>query len=176
VRKFLHERTRYIFHERFGYSYDEVDAVLAASADDLVDAEQRIAAVRAVRRTKNFEPLAIAFKRIRNILEKSGGGDGARLESVREDLFVETAERDLQSASRKVAAESMLLKQAGRYRDAIEAIAGLRPVVDRFFDEVLVMSDDPLVRKNRLALLSQLLREFSTIADFSEIQAESPAR
>ncbi|HVB99564.1 MAG TPA: glycine--tRNA ligase subunit beta [Candidatus Dormibacteraeota bacterium] len=176
VRRFLQERTRYIFRERFGYDYDEIDAVLAAGADDLVDAEQRIAAVRSVRRTKNFEPLAIAFKRIRNILEKSGGGDGARLRTVREDLFAEAAERDLQSASQQVAMDSARLKRAGRYRDALEAIAGLRPVVDRFFDEVLVMSDDPSVRNNRLALLWHLLREFSTIADFSEIQAEAPLR
>lgn len=176
VHRFLQERTRYIFHERFGYGYDEIDAVLAASADDLVDAEQRIAAVRAVRRTKNFEPLAIAFKRIRNILEKSAGVDGGtQLDSVREDLFAETAERELETASQKISAESMRLKQAGRYRDALEAIARLRPVVDRFFDEVLVMSDDPLVRQNRLTLLSRLLREFSTIADFSEIQAEASA-
>jgi len=176
VRRFIQERMRYVFHERFGYNYDEIDAVLAASADDLVDAEQRIAALRSVRRTKDFEPLAIAFKRIRNILEKSGKGDGARLDPVRENLLVEAAERDLQSAAQKVAAESTSLKKAGRYHDALEVIAGLRPVVDRFFDEVLVMSEDPEVRQNRFALLSQLLREFSTIADFSEIQAEAPAR
>jgi glycyl-tRNA synthetase beta chain len=176
VRQFLQERTRYIFHERFGYEYDEIDAVLAAGADDLVDAEQRIAAVRAVRRTRNFEPLAVAFKRIRNILDKSAGADGTRPETVREDLLGEAAERELQAASRKVAVESLRMKQGGRYRDALEAIAGLRPVVDRFFDEVLVMSEDPSIRANRLALLSQLLREFSTIADFSEIQTQAPAR
>ena len=176
VRQFLQERTRYIFHERFGYGYDEIDAVLAAGADDVVDAEQRIAAVRAVRRTRNFEPLATAFKRIRNILEKSAGTDAASAEVVREDLLTETAERELQSASQKVAEESLRLKQAGRYRDALEVIASLRPTVDRFFDEVLVMSEDPSVRTNRLVLLSQLLRQFSTIADFSEIQTQAPAR
>lgn len=176
VRRFLQERTRYIFHERFGYGYDEIDAVLAAGSDDLVDAEQRIAAVRAVRRTKNFEPLASAFKRIRNILEKSAGTDGTSAEAVRVDLLTEAAERQLHSASQQVADESLRLKKAGRYRDALEAIASLRPVVDQFFDEVLVMSEDPSVRTNRLALLSQLLREFSTIADFSEIQTQTPAR
>jgi glycyl-tRNA synthetase beta chain len=176
VRTFIQERARYIFHERFGYAYDEIDAVLAAGADDLVDAEQRVAAVRAVRRTRNFEPLAVAFKRIRNILGKAGAPDGWRLESVREDLFAEQTERELLSAAEKVGAEATRLKKAGRYRQALEAIAGLRPVVDRFFDDVLVMSEDLSVRKNRLTLLAQLLREFSTIADFSEIQTENPAR
>ncbi len=176
VRNFIQERARYIFHERFGYAYDEIDAVLAAGADDLVDAEQRIAAVRAVRRTRNFEPLAVAFKRIRNILEKAGPVENWRLGSVSKELLTEEAERKLLSAVESVGAEATRLKKAGRYREALEAIAGLRPVVDRFFDDVLVMSEDQSVRKNRLTLLAQLLREFSTIADFSEIQTESSAR
>jgi glycyl-tRNA synthetase beta chain len=173
VKLFIQERGRYIFRERFGFAYDEIDAVLAAGADDLVDAEQRIAAVRAVRRSKDFEPLAVAFKRIRNILEKAGPAKGWRLDAVNEELFSEKAERELHAAAAKVAEEASRLKRAGRYREALEAIAGLRPVVDRFFDDVLVMSEDPTVRKNRLTLLAQLLREFSTIADFSEIQTEA---
>jgi glycyl-tRNA synthetase beta chain len=176
VRLFIQERGRYIFRERFGYAYDEIDAVLAAGADDLVDAEQRIAAVRAVRRSKDFEPLAVAFKRIRNILEKAGSPKAWRLKAVGEDLFSEKAERELHAAAGKVAEEAARLKRSGRYREALEAIAGLRPVVDRFFDDVLVMSEDEEVRKNRLTLLAQLLREFSTIADFSEIQTEARAR
>lgn len=176
VRAFLQERARYIFHERFGYADDEVDAVLAAGADDLVDAERRIAALRAVRRTKNFEPLAVAFKRIRNILEKAGPPDAWRLPAVSGERLSETAERELWSAAAKAGQEAGRLKGGGRYREALEVIAGLRPAVDRFFDDVLVMSEDLSVRKNRLTLLAELLREFSTIADFAEIQTESTAR
>jgi glycyl-tRNA synthetase beta chain len=176
VRLFVQERGRYIFRERFGYAYDEIDAVLAAGADDLVDAEQRIAAVRAVRRSKDFEPLAVAFKRIRNILDKAGAPKTWQLDAVSEERFSEDAERELHAAAGKVAEEAAGLKRGGRYREALEAIAGLRPVVDRFFDDVLVMSEDESVRKNRLTLLAQLLREFSTIADFSEIQTEARTR
>ncbi len=176
VRLFIQERGRYIFRERFGFAYDEIDAVLAAGADDLVDAEQRIAAVRAVRRSKDFEPLAVAFKRIRNILEKAGSPKAWRLDAVSEERFSEKAERELHAAAGKVAEEAVRMKRSGRYREALEAIAGLRPVIDRFFDDVLVMSEDESVRKNRLTLLAQLLREFSTIADFSEIQTEARAR
>jgi glycyl-tRNA synthetase beta chain len=68
----------------------------------------------------------------------------------------------------KAAAE----KRVGNYRQALEAIAELRPTVDRFFDDVLVMAEQEEIRKNRLQLLAGLLREFSTIADFSEIVAE----
>ena len=58
--------------ERDGFAYDEVNAVIAAGADDLVDATDRIAAVREIRKTRNFEPLAVSFKRVRKILEKAG--------------------------------------------------------------------------------------------------------
>ena len=55
------------------------------------------------------------------------------------------------------------------YRPALESIASLRPKVDLFFDKVLVNAPDPKIRQNRLTLLHTLLKEFSTIADFSEI-------
>ena len=63
-------------------------------------------------------------------------------------------------------------KRAGHYKEALEIIAALRPDVDQFFDQVMVMAEDPEVRKNRLGLLSELLREFTTIADFSEMGGE----
>jgi glycyl-tRNA synthetase beta chain len=64
-------------------------------------------------------------------------------------------------------------KRAGHFKEALEAIAAMRPDIDKFFEQVMVMADDPAVRKNRLALLSELLREFTTIADFSEMGGEA---
>ena len=75
VLDFMLERARYILRERRGFAYDEINAAFAAGADDLVDAVDRVAAVKAIRNMKNFVPLAAAFKRIRNILEKSAGGN-----------------------------------------------------------------------------------------------------
>jgi len=63
-------------------------------------------------------------------------------------------------------------KRAGKYQEALESIAGLRKVVDQFFDGVMVMAENEAVRANRLALLAELLREFTTVADFSEIGGE----
>ncbi len=171
--EFLVERVRYYFRERLGYAYDEVGATLAAGADDLVDAEKRLEAVKAIRRTKNFAPLASAFKRIRKILEKAGPGEGWRAPSVDASLFAEEAERSLHEAARRAADEAGAHKRAGNYREALLVISGLRPVVDTFFDQVLVNAEDEKVRRNRLTLLAELLREFSTIADFSEIVTES---
>ncbi|MGO9640108.1 MAG: glycine--tRNA ligase subunit beta, partial [Candidatus Acidiferrales bacterium] len=171
VFEFLLDRARYAFKERWGFAYDEVNAALAAGADDLVDAMQRIEAVRAIRKTKDFEPLAISFKRIRKILEKAGPPGQWKLPAVRPELFAEPAERGLHEAAASVAKHIEEDKRSRRYRAALERIAGLRPKVDAFFERVMVMADDAEVRKNRLTLLSELLTQFSTIADFSEIAA-----
>jgi glycyl-tRNA synthetase beta chain len=169
---FVLDRARYVFRERMGYAYDEVNAVLAAGADDLVDAEKRLQALKAIRKTKNFEPLAVAFKRIRKILEKAGPAETWRLPAVQAERLTEKAERELHETARRAAQDAGVHKRAGKYREALEVIAGLRPVVDQFFDDVLVMAEDEVVRRNRLTLLGELLQEFSTIADFSEIVAE----
>jgi glycyl-tRNA synthetase beta chain len=166
---FLLDRARYAFEERWGGAYDEVKAALAAGADDLVDAQRRMEAVQAIRNTKNFEPLAVSFKRIRKILEKAGPASEWRNPAVGPELFAEAAERELFEAAARVAEEAEKEKRARRYRDALVRIATLRPAVDRFFDGVMVNAEDPEVRKNRLTLLAELLAQFSTIADFSEI-------
>jgi glycyl-tRNA synthetase beta chain len=170
ILEFLRDRARYVFREKDGFSYDEVNAVFSGGADDLVDARRRLDALRAIRKSKNFEPLTVSFKRIRKILEKSGKqADGVH---VMTDLFEGEAERGLFAAMRKAAPKVEEEKRAGHYREALEAIASLRPEVDRFFEQVMVMAKNETVRKNRLALLSELLREFSTIADFSELGGE----
>ncbi len=171
VLEFLLDRARYILRERLGFAYDEVNAALAAGADDLVDAVRRLEALKAIRRTKNFEPLAVSFKRIRKILEKAGPASEWRGKEVRADLMRDDAERDLHRAANNVARNAREFKRAGKYREALQEIAELRPAVDRFFDEVLVMAPEVEVRKNRLTLLAELLTEFSTIADFSEVAA-----
>jgi len=168
---FLVDRARYIFMERDGFAYDEVNAVIAAGADDLVDVTDRIAAVREIRKTKNFEPLAVSFKRVRKILEKAGDQAAWRLPAVRPELFQEEAERRLHAAARRVAQEAEGHKKLRGYREALQGIAKLRPEVDEFFDRVMVMAEQEEIRRNRLTFLSELLAEFSTIADFSEIVA-----
>jgi glycyl-tRNA synthetase beta chain len=171
---FVLDRARFVFREKEQFAYDEVSAVFRAGADDLVDAEKRLLALRAIRKSRNFEPLAVSFKRIRKILEKAGvapGQDG----QVNPALFESPAERELHSGATAAASKVASLKRGGKYQEALEVIAGLRPVVDKFFDGVMVMAEKEEVRKNRLALLAQLLGEFTTIADFSEIGGEERA-
>lgn len=164
LEEFVLDRIRYYFREVRGYRYDEVNAVLASGWDNLPDVEQRLEAVKAVRPTENFEPLAASFKRIQNILKQAefhGGGDG-----IDTALLEAGPERDLYTDFDRVRAD---VKSGKAYRDALETIASLRPKVDLFFDKVLVNAPDTKVRHNRLTLLNGLLTEFSSIAEFSEI-------
>jgi glycyl-tRNA synthetase beta chain len=167
VLEFLLERARFVLREKSGYAYDEVNAVFRAGSDDLVDVEKRLRALKAIRKSKKFEPLAVSFKRIRRILEKASLP--ADVPHVSKELFEKGAERELYGAMRKAAAKVAEDKRAGRFQEALEEIAGLRKVVDQFFADVMVMVEDEAVRANRLALLAELLREFTTIADFSEL-------
>ncbi|MEN6532608.1 MAG: glycine--tRNA ligase subunit beta [Bryobacteraceae bacterium] len=164
LREFMLDRIRYYFRDVCGFKYDEVNAVLAAGSDDLVDVESRLAAVQAVRPTKDFEPLAASFKRIRNILRQAQfSAEGV----VDRALLEPGPEADLYKAFEDT---RVLVGSAGmEYSGKLEAIASLRPQVDMFFDKVLVNAPDENVRRNRLTLLCSLLTEFSAVADFSEI-------
>ena len=171
VLEFILERARFILRDRDGFAYDEVNAVFRAGAEDLVDAQKRLVALKSIRKSKNFEPLAVSFKRVRKILEKAelGKAEGRRVQA---ELFEHDAERELYAAMREAVARVQTAKRGGRYQEALEIIAGLRKAVDRFFEEVMVMAEDERIRANRLTLLSELLKEFTTVADFSEIGAE----
>ncbi len=167
---FILDRARFVFREKLGFAYDEVNAVFRAGGDDLVDARRRLVALRSIRKSKNFEPLTVSFKRIRKILEKADAAEKGR--EVQAELLQLDAEKDLHAAVRKAAAQVQVQKRAGQYQEALEVIAALRTAVDRFFDEVMVMAEQEALRGNRLALLGQLLKEFTTIADFSEMGGE----
>ena len=171
VLEFILDRAKFVLREREGFGYDEVSAVFRAGADDLLDARKRLVALKAIRKSKNFEPLAVSFKRIRKILEKASitPGEGRH---VNPELFENKAERHLHSTAREAGSKVQSLKREGKYQEALEVIAGLRSAVDEFFDGVMVMAENEAVRNNRLTLLAELLREFTTVADFSEIGGE----
>jgi len=171
VLDFILDRAKFVLREREGFGYDEVSAVFRAGADDLLDARKRLVALKAIRKSKNFEPLAVSFKRIRKILEKANVSAGQGRQ-VNPELFENQAERHLYSTAREAGSKVQSLKREGKYQEALEVIAGLRPVVDEFFDGVMVMAENEAVRANRLTLLAELLREFTTVADFSEIGGE----
>jgi len=156
---FFQERVKFYFKDVRGFQYDEVNAAMAAGWSNLPDLESRLERIRALRSSPDFEPLAASFKRIRNILEQAKFGGEA---GFRGDLLMEEPERELYAEYNSIAGQPIE-----------SVISRLRPKVDLFFDKVLVNAPDEAVRLNRLQLLFELRREFSKVADFSEIVTSS---
>ncbi len=172
TRDFFRERLEFYLRDVRGFAYDVVNAVLAAGADDVVDAVARAAAVAQVRASEDFEHISIAFKRIKNILRQAGETGKRIAEQLEPSLLSEADEKQLARVMGEVSARLAPLARAKRYVEALEQMATIRPAVDNFFDHVMVMVEDERVRANRLALLQTLFSEFTTIADFSEIVTE----
>ena len=170
--EFFHERLEFYLRDALGFAYDVAKAVLAASSDDVVDCIVRARAVAEVRGSDDFASISIAFKRMKNIVRQARQTGKEPATGIEDALLSDPAERDLAELAPKVAMQARRLGQEKRYREALTEIAQLRPAIDKFFDKVMIMVDDEHIRGNRLALLSFILEEFSTIADFSEIVTE----
>jgi glycyl-tRNA synthetase beta chain len=169
VRAFLVERLEFYLREAKGQAYDVVKAVLAAGSDDVRDAVARAEAVSAVRGSADFEAVSAAFKRMKNILaqaKEKGESIGLAGEAAKD---VHPAQAALAAAAAEVGEKVDTLSAGHEYVSALEAVATLRPQVDGFFDQVMVMDPDAEVRRGRLALLASIVKSFSGIADFSEI-------
>jgi glycyl-tRNA synthetase beta chain len=173
VRPFFRERLEFYLRDQLGYSYDLVNAVLAAESDDVVDAVARAAAVSEVRGSTDFASISIAFKRIKNILRQANESGKRIAPTIDATLLREDPERNLASQMAEIGRAAAHFGQAKEYSRALGEISRIRPAVDAFFDRVMVMVEDESLRANRLALLQALLKEFSTIADFSEIVTEN---
>ncbi|MGA7907761.1 MAG: glycine--tRNA ligase subunit beta [Candidatus Sulfotelmatobacter sp.] len=175
VRTFFRERLEFYLKDVRGYAYDVVKAVLAADAEDVVDALARAEAVTKVRPSADFASISIAFKRIKNILRQAAEAGKNPAEAIDAGALQEEAEKLLAHQIPQTATAVEKLRGARDYQAALLEIAKLRPAIDKFFDKVMVMVEEPRLRANRLALLRTLLKEFSTIADFSEIVTEGKA-
>ena len=164
---FLQNRMTNIFVDH-GYSKDTVAAVLSVSSDIIPDTWNRVDALEKLKAEPDFEPLAVAFKRVVNIIKKASDyqkGD------VDQKLFEHESEPALLAAyeSVKNRVEEDLAK--GLYNQALVKIASLRDTVDAFFEGVMVMTDDTDIRRNRLSLLGRIADLFGKFADFSKLSA-----
>jgi glycyl-tRNA synthetase beta chain len=167
VTAFLRERLHFYLKDVRGFAYDVVNAVLAAGADDVRDAMARAEALTAVRGSEDFAAISAAFKRIKNILRQAEEKQFA-LGSAK-DVKLSAEAQQLADAGAVLAPRVAKLRQERAYGEALALIATLRPVVDVFFDKVMVLDPDAAVRGAHLGLIDEVLRGFSGIADFSEI-------
>jgi glycyl-tRNA synthetase beta chain len=175
VRVFFHERLEFYLKDVCGYAYDVVKAVLAAGADDVGDALARAEAVKQVMHMPEFRAIGAACKRMRNILRQAaekGIDPAAKFEYLPEAA---AEEKNLMAYMESTSARVEEFRNKKEYLEALLLLSGAREPVDVFFDKVMVMVEDEKIRANRLALLRTLLKEFSTIADFSEIVTEGKA-
>ncbi len=164
VYEFMLERLRQLLRAQ-GYGADEVEAVVSQRPSRIDRVVPRLEAVQAFRRLPESESLAAANKRIQNILKKA---DGAAAEPD-PALLQEPAEKALFAATTRLAPLVDSLIASGDYTDALCALAQVRGEVDAFFDQVMVMTDEPLIRANRLALLARLGGMMNRVADIAKL-------
>ena len=147
-----------------GMDTEAVDAVVSVGFDDVVDSLDRIEAFRAIRSEDAFSVLAAAYKRIRNILK-----DNAET-AIDSALFREEAEKELHEVFLGVQQRAEALLAGRDYLAALKVLLDLKQPVDRFFDDVMVMTEDFDVRRNRLNLLTAIGELILQIGDISKMQ------
>ena len=162
VHEFLLDRLRNYLRER-GHDIQAIEAVLARQSDDLSDVMSRLAALDLFRTLPEAPSLAAANKRVHNLLKKAD----TSLPGVNSELFALVAEHQLHDSLLDLRPRLQSWIGQGAYAEALTAMAGLRPVVDAFFDDVMVMAEDVSVRNNRLALLHELGSMLNAVADIS---------
>ncbi|QBQ54038.1 glycine--tRNA ligase subunit beta [Nitrosococcus wardiae] len=166
VHDYLLERLRGYYLEA-GFRPDEIEAVLVLKPGQPWDFDRRLKGVASFRELPEAESLSAANKRIRNILRKSEEKIPPQVEP---ELLQDPAERALATQMYDLEQEVSPLLERQDYQAALRALASLRGAVDRFFDEVMVMVEDPTLRANRLALLDRLQTLFLRVADISRLQ------
>lgn len=172
VSDYIFDRLRAYYQEQ-GIGFDIVDAVISTKPAILRDCDRRVQAVNQFQNNDAAIALAAANKRIANILKKQGVDKELSKDAVviDEGLFEAAAEKQLfqQLVGMQDTVDALFAE--GEYLQGLNELASLRPVVDQFFDDVMVMVDDQAIKANRLALLSRLLNCFRQVADFSRIQS-----
>ena len=169
LQTFVFERLRGYFADA-GYTAQEIDAVLSQRPQLLHKVPLRLAAVRAFASLPEAKDLAAANKRVLNIINKN---EDIRHKAVAPDraLMTEAAEIALMDGLELIAPQAEKHFSAGEYQEALQLLANIKPAVDRFFTEVMVMVDDAAVRNNRAALLQQLGTLMNRVADISKLAA-----
>jgi len=161
VMTFMRNRLKHMLTE--AHPTDLVEAVLASGFDNVGDTLGRLKALNALKQTSDWDDLAIAVKRVVRIVADQPTSD---LDTATLDTGAEQGLYDAYSGA--LGRIDTALEQRD-YETALSLMADLRPPIDRFFDDVMVMSDDPAERQRRLALLALIATVFHRMADFSRV-------
>jgi len=164
VLDFFQGRLHHYLVSQQGFSADVVEAALATGIDDLVDAVMRTRALAAFKQRPDFDSLAVAFKRVVNIIKEP------ERTPVDASLLGTPVEQALFMALQDTTGVVEAHLAGGDYDAALDAVSRLKGFIDAFFDSVLVMDKDESIRRNRLALLTLIRDLFARMADFRKIQ------
>ena len=162
--------------EERGIAYDTAAAVLAVRPGDPLDVLARAKAVETIKQTPDFEGLMIGYRRAANILRSAPREEVAvsgQPLAERAEAFVDKSEADLHLETKmaRQAVETYLQSPEPDYAAVLRHLLGLKPAIDRFFESVMVMTDDSAARRRRLGILEGVRQTFSRIADFSALQS-----
>ncbi|HVB25036.1 MAG TPA: glycine--tRNA ligase subunit beta [Gammaproteobacteria bacterium] len=174
VYNFLRDRLR-AYYQEIGVGNDVFNAVDLENPATPVEFDRHLLAVQDFLTLPAARNLAVANKRIQNILAQAGLSQYPHTEDflpLDTLLLEDEAERTLHAALESAKQDNAPLYEQHRYSDALRRLAKLREPVDRFFDQVMVMTDDIRLKNNRLALLQRVRESFLRIADISELQVE----
>jgi glycyl-tRNA synthetase beta chain len=187
LRQFFRDGVQHYMESVERLPYDTVRAVIearkggapalagepAVHSIDPLDLLERAKQFQSERGSDDFQALCAAAKRIRNILTQSAEGSQPWLRNFNKDKLEPGPETELYDQYEKVDKQVKELQTSGDYRSSLRAIATLRPAVDKFFDGVLVMAEDPVLRQHRLGLLGKLDALFTSVADLSQIESKT---
>ncbi len=151
------------FHSGRGFSLDAIEAVVRADFHDVVDARRRLEALTEWQKRDDFESILVGFKRVMNILKNPITTE------LKPELFQAPSELVLYKTLVSVNEKCRIAFTNGDYSYALETMTELKNPIDQFFESVLVMAEDPDIRRNRLALLARISELFNVVADFSFI-------
>jgi glycyl-tRNA synthetase beta chain len=168
VLTFFQRRVAHLLSEQ-GFSKDVIAAVVSPSIEDIPAVWKRTKALEALKAKPDFQPLAIAFKRVANIIRQAAEREEQIALETDTGLFQEACEQGLHDALKKVKKDISGDLKGGNFDRALLKVATLKEPVDAFFDGVMVLTDDQKLKQNRLSLLGEIAGLFSNFADFSKI-------
>lgn len=183
---FIWQRASTIFEE-MGFKFDEIRAVRVTGLDNLAITCRRLKALHDIRKEPDFDLLVTAFKRAANILKQAGvppppprpllrrsppsdGGGKGEERGVEEDLLAEEPEKELARRLKHLNTRIEALQAVFGFLLMLKEMVAIKSPVDNFFDKVMVMADNPDLKRNRLNLMSELVRLFGSVADLSQLQ------
>jgi glycyl-tRNA synthetase beta chain len=164
---FFKNRLQYIF-ENQGYRYDLVNAAVSAGIDNIYFSYLRLKALDSLKDSPQFEPLILISKRVNNILRDQPPSKY----KVNPEILVEKEEKELYETFSIIKSNVLPLISKGDYSQSQRIVFRIRSTLNKFFDHVLVMAEDKRLRRNRMALLQDISKLLSKVADYSQIVIE----